>query len=116
MRMTKQERRIRVRHLKRMYRIKERKAKQKNKISGQFMNRVVVTLILVAFIFTVIMIIVFVRTGAEPSTLIEKVFGFLSVEGGALALIKSVKTVTKSNGKSKKQHEDEPEQSEEEKG
>ena len=116
MRMTKHERRIRVRHLKRMYRIKERKAKQENKISGQFMNRVVVTLILAAFIFTVIMIIVFVRTGSEPSTLIEKVFGFLSVEGGALALIKSVKTVTKSNGKSKEQHEDEPEQSEEEKG
>lgn len=97
MRMTKQERRIRVRHLKRMYRIRERKAKQENKISGQFMNRVVITLILAAFIFTVIMIIVFVRTGSEPSTLIEKVFGFLSVEGGALALIKSVKTVTKSN-------------------
>lgn len=113
MRMTKQERQIRVRHLKRMYRIKERKAKQEYKISGQFMNRVVVTLILAAFVFTVIMIIVFVRTGSEPSTLIEKVFGFLSVEGGALALIKSVKTVTKSNGKSKKQHEDEPEHSEE---
>ena len=113
MRMTKQERRFRVRHLKRMCRIREKKAKQENKISGQFMNRVVITLILAAFIFTVIMIIVFVRTGSEPSTLIEKVFGFLSVEGGALALIKSVKTVTKSSGKSKEQYEDEPEDSEE---
>jgi len=80
MRMTKQERQIRVRHLKRMYRIREKKAKQENKVSGQFMNRVVITLILAAFVFTVIMIIVFVRTGSEPSTLIEKVF--ISFGGG----------------------------------
>lgn len=44
---------------------------------------------------SVVMIYVFVRTGSEPSTLIENVFRFLSVEGGAMALIKSVKTVTK---------------------
>lgn len=115
MRMTKQERRIRVRHLKKMHRITERKAKQENKVSGQFMKRVVFTMILAAFIFTVVMIIVFVRVGSEPSTLIENVFRFLSVEGGAMALIKSVKTVTKKNqnGESEKQHEDEPEQSEE---
>lgn len=115
MRMTKQERRIRVRHLKRMYRIRERKAKQENKISGQFMNRVVITMILAVFIYTVIMIIVFVQTGSEPSTLTEKVFNFCSVEGGALALIKIAKTALKpkSNGESKKQHEDEPEHNEE---
>lgn len=115
MRMTKQERRIRVRHLKRMYRIRERKAKQENKISGQFMKRVVFTMILAAFIFTVIMIIVFLRVGSEPSALIENVFKFLSVEGGAMALIKSVKAVTKSklNGESEKQHESEPEQNKE---
>lgn len=52
--------------------------------------------------------------GSEPSTLIENVFRFLSVEGGAMALIKSVKTVkgTKSNGEI--QHNDEPEQNDEE--
>lgn len=118
MKMTKQERRIRIRHLKRMYRIRERKAKQENKVSGQFMKRVVFAMILAAFIFTVVMIIVFLRIGSEPSTLIENVFRFLSVEGGAMALIKSVKAVTgkKSNGKSNIQHEDEPEQSEEAKG
>lgn len=118
MRMTKQERRIRVRHLKRMYRIRERKAKEDNKVSGLFMKRVVFTMILAAFIFTVVMIIVFLRVGSEPSTLIENVFRFLSVEGGAMALIKSVKAVTgkKSNGESDIQHEDEPEQSEEVKG
>ena len=49
---------------------------------------------------------VFVRVGAEPSTLTENVFRFLSVEGGAMALIKSVKTVTKKD--TGKQHENEP--------
>ena len=84
------------------------------KVSGLFMKRVVFTLILAAFIFTVVMIFVFLRMGSEPSTLIENVFRFLSVEGGAMALIKSVKTVkgTKSNGKI--QHNDEPEQDDEE--
>jgi hypothetical protein len=94
------------RHKRKLYRIEQRAAKRKNKVSGQFMNRVVICMILAAFIFTVVMIIVFVRIGQEPSTLIENVFRFLSVEGGALALIKSVKTVTKK--KSDKQHEDEP--------
>lgn len=51
-------------------------------------------------------VIVFVRVGAEPSTLTENVFRFLSVEGGAMALIKSVKTVTKKD--TGKQHENEP--------
>lgn len=114
MRMTEQERRIRIRRLKRMYRIRERKERHDKKVSGLFMKRVVFTLILAAFIFTVVMIFVFLRMGSEPSTLIENVFRFLSVEGGAMALIKSVKTVkgTKSNGEI--QHNDEPEQDDEE--
>lgn len=70
------------------------------------MNRVVICMILAAFIYTVVAIIVFVRVGAEPSTLTENVFRFLSVEGGAMALIKSVKTVTKKD--TGKQHENEP--------
>ena len=95
MRMTKSERRRYIRHRKRMERMALRAAEKKEKVSGQFMNRVVIAMILAAFIFTVVMIFVFVRTGSEPSTLIENVFRFLSVEGGAMALIKSVKTVTK---------------------
>ena len=106
MRMTEQERRIRIRHLKRMYRIRERKERHDKKVSGLFMKRVVFTLILAAFIYTVVAIMVFVRVGAEPSTLTENVFRFLSVEGGAMALIKSVKTVTKKD--TGKQHENEP--------
>ena len=115
MKMTEQERRSRIRHMRRMHRIKEQKAKHDNKVSGLFMKRVVFTLILAAFIFTVVMIVVFLRVGSEPSTLIENVFRFLSVEGGAMALIKSVKTVKgKSNGESNIHHMNEPEQGEEE--
>ncbi len=117
--ISKAERRRRIRHQRRLYRIEERAAKQKNKVSGQFMNRVVICMILAAFIFTVTMTIVFVQVGSEPSTLIENVFRFLSVEGGAMALIKSVKTVTrrKSGGTDKEiRHEDEPEHHEEVQG
>lgn len=78
------------------------------------MNRVVVCMILAAVIYTVVMIFVFVRVGSEPSTLTENVFRFLSVEGGAMALIKSIKTITKKD--SDKQHEDESEHQEEVQG
>lgn len=105
MRMTKQERRRRIRKRKRIERMELRRAKAKNKVSGQFMNRVVISMILAACIFTVTMIIVFVRTGSEPSTLIENVFRFLSVEGGAMALIKSVKTVAKRSSDIQRENE-----------
>lgn len=115
MRMTKRERRIRRWYQNKIRRIEMRAAKQNGKVSGRFMKRVVFTMILAAFIFTITMIIVFVRTGSEPSTLIENVFKFLSVEGGAMALIKSVKTVTKKNDKAETegQQEEKPEENEE---
>ena len=70
MRMTKSERRRYIRHRKKMERMALRAAEKKEKVSGQFMNRVVIAMILAALIFTVVMIFVFVRTGSEPSTLI----------------------------------------------
>lgn len=73
-----------------------KKAKADNKISGRFMNRIVIADILAALIFTVVMIVVFVKTGSEPSTLITNVFQFLSVEGGVMGLIKVSKTILKS--------------------
>ena len=109
MRLTKRELRRRIRHQKKIKRLKMRAAEKKEKVSGQFMNCVVIMMILVAFIFTVAMICVFLRTGSEPSTLIENVFRFLSVEGGAMALIKSVKTATQKTGSEKNKHDDEPE-------
>ena len=93
--MTNAERRMYFRHKRKLYRIEQRAAKRKNKVSGQFMNRVVICDILAALIFTVVMIVLFAKTGSEPSTLIENVFRFLSVEGGAMALIKVSKTVMK---------------------
>lgn len=113
-RETRQEREIRIRHLKSMHRIEERKAKADNKVSGRFMNRVVICMILAALIYTVVVLILFTRVGAEPSTLTENVFRFLSVEGGAMALIKIGKTATRA--KTDKKHEGKPEQSEEVKG
>lgn len=92
---TRKEQRRYIRRQRKRYRMEKRAANQRNKVSGRFMNRVVICIILAACIFTVAMIIVFVKVGSEPSTLIENVFRFLSVEGGAMALIKSVKTVTK---------------------
>lgn len=93
-------------------------AKKKTKISGRFMNRVVISMILAALIYTIVTLIVFVRTGAEPSTLTDNVFRYLSIEGGAMALIKSVKTVTKPKANKKESevepHDSEPEQHEEE--
>ena len=72
------------------------------------MKIVVACEILVALIFTIVMIIVFLRVGSEPSTLIENVFRYLSIEGGAMALIKSVKTVTKSKSESSKEQPNKP--------
>ena len=107
MKLSKSERRIRRRYMKKIWRLQVRAMKRENKISGQFMKKVVFAIIFAAFVFTVTMVVVFVWTGAEPSTLIENVFKFLSVEGGAMALIKSVKTVAK------KRQNEEPEKREE---
>lgn len=113
-RMTNAERRMYFRHKRKLYRIEQRAAKRKNKVSGQFMNRVVICMILAALIYTVVVLILFTRVGSEPSTLTENVFQFLSVEGGAMALIKIGKTATRA--KTDKKHENEPERNEEVKG
>lgn len=84
------------RHNRKIRRLQIQKAKADNKISGRFMNRIVIADILAALIFTVVMIVVFIKTGSEPSTLIQNVFQFLSVEGGVMGLIKVSKTMLKS--------------------
>lgn len=82
--MTEQERRIRIRHLKRMHRIRERKERHDKKVSGLFMKRVVFTLILAAFIFYSRDDICVLRWVQNRQTLIEKCIRFLSVDGGAM--------------------------------
>lgn len=92
-------------HNRKVRRLQLKKAKSANKVAGQFMKIVVTCEVLAALSFTVVMIIVFMRVGSEPSTLIENVFRYLSIEGGAMALIKSVKTVTKSKSDSSTEQE-----------
>ena len=64
------------RHNRKIRRMRMKKAKAENKISGRFMNRIVIADILAALIFTIVMIVVFVKTGSEPSTLIQNVFQY----------------------------------------
>lgn len=73
---------------------------RKKKTPGLFMKKVVMAMIVVALLYTVVMIFVFIKVGSEPATLTENVFRFLSVEGGAMALIRSVKSVTETKSKS----------------
>lgn len=89
------------RHNRKIRKMKMLKAKADNKVSGRFMNRIVIADVLAALIFTVVMIVVFVKTGSEPSTLIQNVFQFLSVEGGVMGLIKVSKTILKSKEEKK---------------
>lgn len=96
------------RHNRKVRRLRMQKAKADNKVSGRFMNRIVIADILAALIFTVVMIVVFVKTGSEPSTLIQNVFQFLSVEGGVLGLIKVSKTLAKSKESKEDKKQDNP--------
>lgn len=89
------------RHSRKIRKMKMQKAKADNKVSGRFMNQIVIADVLAALIFTVVMIVVFVKTGSEPSTLIQNVFQFLSVEGGVMGLIKVSKTILKSKEEKK---------------
>lgn len=96
------------RHNRKIRRLQMQKAKTDNKISGRFMNRIVIADILAALIFTVVMIVVFIKTGSEPSTLIQNVFQFLSVEGGVMGLIKVSKTLLKSKESKEDKKRDNP--------
>jgi hypothetical protein len=56
-------------------------------------------------LFVVAVLYISYKTGTEPSTLVASVFAFCGVEGGCLALIKSVETTSdkKKSTKKKKQ-------------
>lgn len=95
------EQRRQHRHNRKIRKMQMQRAKADNKVSGRFMNRIVIADILAALLFTIVMIVVFVKTGSEPSTLIQNVFQFLSVEGGVMGMIKVSKTLMKSKEKKK---------------
>lgn len=98
------EQRRQHRHNQKIRKMQMKKAKANNKIPGRFMNRIVIADVLAALLFTIVMIVVFVKTGSEPSTLIQNVFQFLSVEGGVMGMIKVSKTLVKTKEK-EKQHD-----------
>lgn len=59
---------------------------------GRFSKTLLVCMFIFLFTFVVAILYLFKSTGNEPSTLISCVFAFCSVEGGALAWIKTMKS------------------------
>lgn len=72
-----------------------------------FSKKIVISIFIILTLFTIANIIIFVVTGSEPETLIDKVFGFFAVEGGALALIKMSKTKHQKDKNESEENEDE---------
>ena len=58
------EQRRQHRHNRKIRKMQMQKAKADNKVSGRFMNRIVIADILAALLFTIVMIVVFVKTGS----------------------------------------------------
>lgn len=59
---------------------------------GRFSKYIIISMFGFLFVFVSVVLYLFMKTGNEPSTLVSCVFAFCSVEGGALALIKTIKT------------------------
>lgn len=59
---------------------------------GKFSKYIIIGMFVFLLGFVSVVLYLFMKTGNEPSTLISCVFAFCSVEGGALALIKTIKT------------------------
>ncbi len=73
----------------------------------RFSKIVVISIFVLLTIFTICIMATFEKTGAEPETLVNRVFGFFAVEGGALALIKICETKHEHQEKSTKEKESE---------
>ena len=54
----------------------------------RFSKKIVVVMFATVFVFVGIMIATYWFKGGVPDSLIEQFFGFFSIEGGALAIIK----------------------------
>lgn len=68
------------------------KGKSVPKKSGTFSKIAVIICFVSAFIFAAAMVVVFLIKDNVPDTLIVSFYTFISAEGGALALIKVMKT------------------------
>lgn len=71
----------------------ERKRRRRKK-KGDFSKGIVTLLLTVAFIFTIAILILFARTGAEPATLISCFFAGVIAELWSLAGIKKKKIIS----------------------
>ncbi len=68
----------------------------------RFSKKVMTCMLVFLVIFTAVVLYISYKTQSEPSTLVASVFAFCGVEGGCLALIKSVETSAENKKKTKK--------------
>jgi hypothetical protein len=72
----------------------------KNKKGGTFSKGIIISIILANIIFTSAVLWVFLKTSAEPSTLVVSWFSFTTVELWSLASIKKTKENNRNGGNS----------------
>lgn len=76
--------------------MKRRRKRKSKKAPDKTMDLILIVMSLFLVAFVVTMIVVFLRVGSEPSTLIGCVFTACTAEGGFMAMIKSTKMKTNS--------------------
>lgn len=67
------------------------KIEKKEPRKGDFMKKIIKQMIAMNVIFALMVFYVFLKTGSEPSTLVERWFLFTSGEAGVLGVIKIFK-------------------------
>lgn len=68
----------------------------------RFSKKIMVSMLVFLVLFVLAVLFITYKTGSEPSTLVASVFAFCGVEGGCLALIKSVETTAEKKKPQKK--------------
>lgn len=68
----------------------------------RFSKKILTSMFIFLAVFVLAVLFINYKTGSEPSTLVASVFAFCGVEGGCLALIKSVEATTEKKTVSKR--------------
>lgn len=68
--------------------MRRNRRRSKAATSGRFSKKVVITILAEVTAFTVAMIVVYMKTGGTPDTLIVSFFSFIGGEAGVLGLIR----------------------------
>lgn len=71
----------------------------------RYLKKIVTTMFVSVFIFTVAMIVTYYITGSVPEILVENFFRFFGIEGGAACAIKIAEMVIEKAFDKKKQRE-----------